>query len=124
MADEQTKTVGEPPVARIVSPKEREKMVPLEYPVEFDGKLYTEIRVHRVTGKEVETYMNLVRSGNSSAVAPMVDCPQEVWDAMDDDDQEAVDRAARPFFPRRLIAAYGLAEEMLSTQDPGENTSG
>lgn len=123
MAEEQNKPAGEPPVARIVSPKEREKMVPLEYPVEFDGTLYTEIRVHRVTGKEVQAFMDRLKAGDDSAIAPMIDCPQQVWEAMDDDDQEAVDKAARPFWPRRLIAAYGIAEEML-TQEPGENTSG
>ena len=106
-----------PPVARIVATEAREKMVPLQWPVEFDGKLWTEIRVHRVTGKEVAAYFTKMKEGDSSAVAPMVDCPQEVWDAMDDDDQDVVDTAARPFWPRRLIAAYGLGQEL------GEDTS-
>ena len=102
---------GMPAAARIVSPREREKMVPLEWPVEYDGKIWTEIRVRRVTGGEVAAYMEKMRNGDANAVAPMVDCPQEVWDAMDDDDQVAVDEAARPFWPRRLLAALGLAQE-------------
>lgn len=107
MADEEIK----PPVARIVSPKEREKMVPLEYPVEFDGVLYEQVKVRRASGKEVQAYMDRMRNGDANAVPPMVDCPQEVWDAMDDDDQVTVDQAARPFWPRRLNAALGLIQE-------------
>jgi hypothetical protein len=105
------------PVARIVTDKVREKTVTLEYPVEFDGKLYTEIRVHRVTVKDVDAYFDRIKGEGSGFVPPMVDCPQEVWDVMDADDQQAVDEAALPFWPRRLKAAFG------SILDPGETTS-
>ncbi len=110
--NEEQKQPAEKPVARIAGGGERETIVPLAWPVEYDGKLWTEIRVRRVTGKEVAAYFNKLRDGDSEAVAPMIDCPQEVWDAMDDDDQVTVDEAARPFWPRRLIQALGLSQEL------------
>lgn len=121
MSDNEENKVEQPaemPVARIVSQTERERMVKLAWPVEYDGKVWAEIRVRRVTGKEVSAYFAKLRDGDTEAVAPMIDCPQEVWDAMDDDDQVAVDDAARPFWPRRLIAALGLTREL------GGDTSG
>jgi hypothetical protein len=103
---------AEMPSARIVSPKEREKMVPLEYPVEFDGKLWTEIKVRRVSAQEVADYLELLKSDQAFDIPPMVECPIEVWNALDDDDQLAVDEAARPFTPRRLKAAVELFQKL------------
>ncbi len=110
--EEQKTQQPAPPVAHIAGGSEREKMVRLAWPVEFDGKLWTEIKVRRVTGKEVAAYFSKMRDGDTEAVAPMIDCPQAVWDAMDDDDQVTVDEAARPFWPRRLIQALGLSREL------------
>lgn len=110
--EEQKQEQPAPPVARIVSTDVREKIVPLAWPVEFDGKIWTEIKVRRVTGKEVAAYFDKMREGDAESVAPMIDCPQEVWDAMDDDDQVTVDEAARPFWPRRLVQALGLSREL------------
>jgi hypothetical protein len=103
---------AEIPTARIVSPKEREKMVPLEYPVEFDGKIWTEIKVRRVSAQEVADYLELLKSDQAFDIPPMVECPLAVWNALDDDDQLAVDEAARPFTPRRLKAAVELFQRL------------
>ena len=113
MADIEAQNEGQSaptPTARIVSPKEREKLVALEYPVEFDGKLWTEIKVRRVSAKEVTDYFEAMKSGKAVDIPPMVECPIEVWNALDDDDQLAVDEAARPFTPRRLKAAVELIQ--------------
>lgn len=93
-------------VAKIVSPKERERTVPLEYPIEFDGKTYDAIRVRRVTGREVEEFMRAL-ADDGAAMPPMVDCPRAVYDAMDDDDRFEVDQAMLDFLPRRLKVAAG-----------------
>lgn len=90
------------PAARIVTDKTTSKIVPLEWPVEFDGKVYHQIRVHRVTGKEMRDFMEKVRAGADNVLPPMVDCPLEVWEALDADDQFAIDQAAAEFMPRRL----------------------
>lgn len=100
MAEEKT----EQKIARIIGGAPREKIVPLEYPVEFDGKEWTEVRIHRVSGKQVEDYMEAL-GRNERPMPPMFDCPMEVYDAMDDDDRFALDEAVVPFLPRRLRAA-------------------
>ncbi|RWM29396.1 phage tail assembly protein [Mesorhizobium sp.] len=100
MAEEQT----EPKTARVVGGAPRETMVPLEFPVEFDDKTWTEIKVRRVSGKEVEEYMEALGRGEQP-MPPMFECPREVYDAMDDDDRLALDEAVIPFLPRRLKAA-------------------
>lgn len=119
MADqEENKAPAEMPVARIVSPKEREKFVDLDYPVEFDGVVYEKIRIQRITGKELEDYFDSLGTGKAFQIPPVVDCPVEVWDAMDADDQDSVDVVARAFMPRRLKAAAKLLGV------PGEASSG
>ena len=99
MADEQEA----PRVAR-VGGAARELVVPLEYPVEFDGNTYTEVTLRRVTGKQIEDYMEALGRGERP-IPPMFDCPIEVYDAMDDDDRFELDKAVVPFLPRRLRAA-------------------
>lgn len=121
MSDAEQNSVEQPaeiPALRYTAPTEREKMVPLEHPFELNGTHWTQIRVRRVTGKQVSDYMDRMRAGDRDAMPPMVDCPQEVWDALDDDDQMLVDEAARPFTPRRLKAAVELIQQL------GEESSG
>lgn len=90
--------------ARVISTAEREKMVPLEFPVEFEDKTWTEVKIRRVSGKEVEQYMDALGRGERP-IPPMFDFPLEVYEAMDDDDRFAIDEAVIPFLPRRLKAA-------------------
>lgn len=93
-----------PPVAKIISPVDREKVVPLTYPVEFNGTVYSSITVRRVTGKEVKDYLDKI-GVEAFTLPPTIDCPFEVWEAMDADDQLVVDEAAMAFMPRRLKVA-------------------
>ncbi|RWC91642.1 MAG: hypothetical protein EOS72_03015 [Mesorhizobium sp.] len=95
---------NEQKIARVVSTAPREKIVDLEFPVEFDGVIYTMVKVRRVTGKEVEDYMEAL-GRDERPMPPMIECPREVYDAMDDDDRFALDEAVLPFLPRRLKAA-------------------
>ncbi len=100
MTDETTQQPA--PVARIVSDKERERLVTIEYPVEFDGVTYDAIRIRRVTGKQMAEFFARVRGTDGNVMPPVVDCPVEVWNAMDADDQFSVDQEAADFMPRRL----------------------
>lgn len=102
------------PIARVIYGREHEKLVPLEWPVEFDGKLWTEIRVHRVSGKEVSDYLRTLQASDADILPPMIDCPIEVWNALDDDDQHAIDLAAMEFTPKRLKTIFNAAT-MLDT---------
>lgn len=103
MADvTETAAPAEKPIARIVTKLPREKVIPLEFPVEFGGDLYTDIRVRRLSGAEVALYYEQVQAGYRSARPPTVDCPDEVYDALDDDDRYTVEAAAIDFLPRRL----------------------
>lgn len=115
MTDETT-TELPAPTARIISDKVREKSVPLEYPVEFNGTTYDAVKVRRVSGQQMAAFLDKVRSGIDFVLAPMVDCPAEVWDALDADDQFAIDEAAREFMPRRLKDLQNIA----ATIDAGD----
>jgi hypothetical protein len=81
--------------------KSRSKTIVLDWPVEFAGKTYEQITVRRMTGAEVSAWAN---SAGSESL-PMFDCPQEVVDALDADDAEAVSKAVIDFLPRRMRAA-------------------
>lgn len=124
--DKKTEQPAAVPVAKIVSDKAREKMVPLEYPVEYDGKVWTEIRVHRVTAGEVSDWIKRLDS-DEDQMPPVVDCPMAVWNALDADDQDTVDKEAMAFTPRRLKAAAELIQgngEATSLLSPTPSTSG
>jgi hypothetical protein len=91
-----------PKLAKIVTTKVMEKMVPLEYPVEFDGKLHEAVRVHRVTGTEIKEYVEKLGTPDASPFPPSIDIPVAVWTAMDADDTESVLEASLDFLPRRM----------------------
>jgi hypothetical protein len=97
----------------------RFRTVPLEWPVEFEGKVYSEVTVRRMTASEVGEFIDAIRTDGSKAFLPMFDVPQAVIDALDDDDGVEVNKAVQDFLPRRLREAN---EEQLA-QPTGEPTS-
>lgn len=110
MSEEQ-KEKGE---AKIVSPKERTATITLDWPVEFDGKVYEALTIRRITGTEVELFMRKVAAleeDDLSLVPPGLECPEQVWRAVDDDDRVRIEQAMLPFLPRRLLLAGGLIQE-------------
>ena len=81
---------AEPKIAQIVSPKARSVAIPMDWPVEFDGQTYESITIRRVSAREVEQYIEAIslhKDGEPNVKSPMLDCPQEVYEAMDDDDR-------------------------------------
>lgn len=115
---------AEKPVARIVTKLPREKLIPLQFEVEFNGDLYTDIRVRRLTGAEVALYYEQVQAGYRSARPPTVDCPDEVYDAIDDDDRYDVEAAAIDFLPRRLKEGIdALTSESTEESSPSSPAS-
>lgn len=106
MAQEIQATVApgtDKPAAKIVSMDGREKWVTLDYPIAFDGIIWEKIRVRRVTGQELSEYLR--QADQDFVLPPVVDCPIEVWNGMDADDQTSVDEAAMGLMPKRLRAA-------------------
>jgi hypothetical protein len=106
------------PIAKVIYSGEHEKLVPLEWPIEFDGKVYDQIRVHRVSGKQVRDFLEALRTSEADILPPMIDCPMEVWNALDADDQETVDLAAMEFTPKRLKAIFNAAAALETAGTP------
>ncbi|MEN5279258.1 phage tail assembly protein [Brucella sp. TWI432] len=88
-------------VIKFDSDKPREKMIPLEWPVTVNGVRYAEVRVRRVTGKEIREYVANSRAGKKLA-PPVFDIPFEVYDALDADDADTLDEAGLDFLPRSV----------------------
>lgn len=91
-----------PSEARIVSDKPRSKDVPIDYPVEFDGKVWESIPMERSSGDQVAEYWEALREGKE-LVPVGIKVPIEVWRKMDDDDRWRVEGIYDDdFFPQRL----------------------
>lgn len=94
------------PTARIVSGPARVQEIELGWPVEHEGKLWTAIPIRRLTARQVADYIEAVRANPKDAPdLPMVDAPQAVIDALDDDDAFAVEEATKAFLPHRFRGA-------------------
>ncbi|WP_051960440.1 hypothetical protein [Devosia riboflavina] len=105
MAEPAEEPVAAPaPAVRFASDRPRSKQVPLEWPLEFGGRLYDSITIRRCTGTEISEYVIATAAGQD-VMPPVVDCPKEVYDALDDDDLYEVDKVVRDFLPRRFREA-------------------
>ncbi len=98
--DEPAVVVIEKASPRIVGGPSRSQKVKLIYPVEYDGKIWTEIEVRRITTAELAAFIE----ASEDRVPPNVCAPKEVVDALDAEDGFAVEEATARFFPRRLPA--------------------
>jgi hypothetical protein len=83
---------------------DRTKTIPLEWPVEYDGEIYTDVTVRRMTGAEVSAFF---AQPEETRRLPMFNCPAEVIDALDADDAAAVSKAVMDFLPRSMRPAGG-----------------
>lgn len=99
--------------ARIMSDRPRAKTVDLQWPVEFDGREYKSITLVRMTAGEVAAFQEeiekLLNSNPDARVRfPLFrddrgeTIPDDVMDALDDDDRFALEEAAADFLPRRF----------------------
>lgn len=95
-----------PPAPKFVdNGRPRFRVVPLEWPIEYDGKTYSEITVRRMTTAEVVAFVDQMREDLKEATLPMFDVPHAVIDALDPDDADAVNKAVSDFLPRALRLA-------------------
>jgi hypothetical protein len=95
-----TETKQKPAPASFVDA--RTKTIPLEWPLTYDGEMYTEVTIRRLTGAEVSDFF---AQPAESRRLPMFDCPADVIDALDADDSMAVSEAVMGFLPRSMRAA-------------------
>lgn len=93
----ESETQPAPASPRFVGDRRRDVVVPLEWPIEYDGKVYNEIRVRRMTGAEVAAFVN-----SDDGTLPMVEAPKVVIDALDADDAMAINKAITDFLPQSL----------------------
>lgn len=104
------------PEIRFVGGKPRSETVPLDWPIEVDGRLIDSIVVCRMTAGEIAAYIEQVETAADRAAAmrirfPMFRAiggallPDAVIDALDDDDGERVQEVALRFLPRRFRVA-------------------
>ncbi len=113
--------------ARIVSDKPRHKTIPLEWPVEFDGKVYSEINIARLTVGQIAEFSKSLETAaeDDTTMLPMYfdnemkSVPKEVFEAMDADDKDAIDIEALSFLPQRF---RGLTEPS-TTSGTGDTTA-
>lgn len=127
MTDDKKAPAIEP--ARIIADRPRHKTVKLEWPVEYNGKVYSEVSVVRLTAGDVAKFQaeleDLLKSNPDARVRfPLFRdeennvIPGEVMDAMDSDDRDILDEVAVNFLPRR----YRAVAETDTGQADGENT--
>lgn len=109
MPSDAAAAVAAPP--RIISSKPRNRTVDLEWPIEYEGRMYDRIVVRRMSTAEVVTFVDAARQarvGDGDVRLPMFDTvdgtpvPLEVIDALDPDDAAAVNEAVADFLPRSL----------------------
>jgi hypothetical protein len=104
MTDETTTPAPSAPAKaapRIIGDKHF-RAVPLEWPIEHDGRVIDKITVRRMTGAEVSAFIATLRDNPEAARLSMYDVPHEVIDALDADDYAAIQKAVNDFLPRAL----------------------
>ena len=89
----------------------RSETVTLDWPVEYDGKVWTEITVSRMTVGELQTFFS---DDSDGKVLPMFDAPPEVMNGLDPDDDDNIKEVVMRFFPRRLRPAADTAPNVES----------
>lgn len=84
--------------------KDRSKVVMLDFPFEYDGKLIDRVTIRRLSTAEVSQYYRELAEGGAVPDLPLFDVPQAIIEVMDDDDSYALQEELRAFLPRRLQA--------------------
>lgn len=83
--------------------KSRTQTIPLDWPLEFDGKTYEAVEICRSTIGAWRAYFEALDAGERIAMPCFAD-PLEVMDSLDADDDEKVQAAVELFFPKRFRA--------------------
>ena len=108
MTDAPEKEVKEDAVAEetaaapsIVFDKPREKTIPLIHKFSIDGERVESIRLRRASGIEVARYVGQLAAGED-VLPPVIDCSMTVYNTLDDEDLERIDKESKNFLSPRL----------------------
>ncbi len=99
------------PSPRFVAAAARSEAVPLEWPVEYDGRIWAEVTVRRPTTAEVAAWSRRVLAAREKGEptddipAPVFDAPEVLLAVLDPDDTDRLEEVARRFLPRRFQVA-------------------
>lgn len=97
--------------------KERERIILLEFSVDYDGNVYDSLTVRRIHGKDFNAMGSFDPAKESTQLAAlMTGVPVEVIEALDGDDFVELQEAVQAFLPRKLRQ---MAEQISGT---GPNT--
>ncbi len=115
------------PAAVITHRKNRAATIPLEFPIDVDGKPLDAIVVRRLNAQEVADFLEAIGNSPDTKILrfPMFydtegnKLPDAVIDALDDDDAITLTRATSDFLPRRFRAE---SPEPVSTPVTGDHT--
>lgn len=97
----------------------RRRCVKLQWPLEYEGKIFDEVILRRLSSEEVAEW---IASDGKNGLPIYVDAdgapiPRAIIDALDDDDMFEVDKVVRDFFPLRFLGSQDDA----SAPGAGEN---
>ncbi|GHB34136.1 hypothetical protein GCM10007094_24010 [Pseudovibrio japonicus] len=111
------------PAPKFVKKTPRTKTIPLEEPLEWDGKVYKEVTFKRMKGKEVSE----LPVGESLIVlaAYVTGVPAVVIEDLDQDDFVEVMETLNDFLPRKLREAYQeMSEQVVKGRlsEPAQST--
>lgn len=104
---------GPAPPTFVANGRSRSEIVPLEWPVEFDGKVWDKITVSRMTAAQVDAFTDALKVTGDKTPLPMFDAPVAVIEALDADDSIRLNEVVSRFLPRALQSA----EQPLTTQE-------
>lgn len=101
------------PVVRLLDDGRRSRVVPLEWPIEIDGRVVDAVTVRRLNTKDVADFVAAVQSSPSGGDMRLFRFPMffdiegnklsdAVIDALDDDDTATLTEVASDFLPRRF----------------------
>ena len=110
-----------PAAPRFIGDRPRSRTVTLEWPLEFDGKVYEQIVVRRATLADLAVFAEQLAAlpKGQEIHLPMYDAPDAVIDALDPDDRDSLNAAADGFLLRRWLAS----SEVEPAQATGSSTA-
>lgn len=110
--------------ARIVGGSDRVETIPLTYPVEFAGRVWSEITLKRLTAADLKAYFETPEAERANDT-PWFDAPREVLAGLDLDDEDRVMDAADRFIPARFRVApvSGQGSPAGDNSSPGSPTA-